>query len=329
MSLVLNSGEYLSGSGISTSISTEFTVACYFKAENTTGWKAAVNAYKSGESSTTNIVLSANGSTYDHWFHPNAQIRLDGAGTVSTSAWQLILINYKQSTPQAKSYLGATNTNTLSTDSGSFLVSPDSIEIGRAVYTTISPAYVDGKISHVSIWNKQLTPTEVTDLATGGAGGIGKNPQAVANANLVFYAALTSDATVTVGGISLSATGSVSYDADNPSVESYSTSTNVTMANVTQANTVTAAAIYSSDTGTLTTAPLKNNAGTLLANETGATAYIHNMTTGTLVVAKTGQTTNSSGVMVVSDPLILPATQYRIVIKLASAAEGLDKLTAT
>lgn len=112
-------------------------------------------------------------------------------------------------------------------------------------------------------------------------------------------------------------------------VESGPTPHNVTPVNVIQANAVSPAAITSSAAGTLTTAPLKNNTGTLLANQTGATAYIHNMTTGALVVAKTGQTTNASGVMVVSDPLILPATQYRIVIKLASAAEGLDKLTAT
>lgn len=104
---------------------------------------------------------------------------------------------------------------------------------------------------------------------------------------------------------------------------------NVIPVNVVQANAVSPAAITSSAAGTLTTAPLKNNTGTLLANQTGATAYIHNMTTGALIVSKTGQTTNASGVMVVSDPLILPATQYRIVIKLASAAEGLDKLTAT
>lgn len=110
---------------------------------------------------------------------------------------------------------------------------------------------------------------------------------------------------------------------------SSTTTHDVTMANVTQANAVSAAAIYSAATGTLTTAPLKNNAGTLLANETGATAYIHNVSTGALVVAKTGQTTNASGVMTVTDAAITPATQYRIVVKLASAAEGLDKLTAT
>lgn len=111
---------------------------------------------------------------------------------------------------------------------------------------------------------------------------------------------------------------------------SSATTHNVTLANSSQANAASTVAITSSaTTGTLTTAPLKNNAGTLLANETGATAYIHHMTTGALIVAKTGQTTNASGVMTVTDAAIAAGTQYRIVVKLASNAEGLDKLTAT
>lgn len=124
------------------------------------------------------------------------------------------------------------------------------------------------------------------------------------------------------------ATTGIHYD--NFSADTLTASaTNVTASNATQSNTVSSGAIVSSLAGTLTTAPLKNNAGTLLANETGATAYIHNVSTGALVVAKTGQTTNASGVMTVVDAAITPATQYRIVVKLASAAEGLDKLTAT
>lgn len=105
--------------------------------------------------------------------------------------------------------------------------------------------------------------------------------------------------------------------------------TNVTASNATQSNTVSSGAILSVLTGTLTTAPLKNNAGALLANETGATAFVHNVATGALVVMKTGQTTNASGVMTINDAAIVPGTLYRVIVKLASAAEGLDKLTAT
>jgi hypothetical protein len=78
----------------------------------------------------------------------------------------------------------------------------------------------------------------------------------------------------------------------------------------------------------LTTEPLKNNTGTLLANETGATAYVHNKTTGALVVKKIGQTTDAAGVMVVSDALMSIGIEYRLVVVLASGAEGLGNYTA-
>jgi len=103
----------------------------------------------------------------------------------------------------------------------------------------------------------------------------------------------------------------------------------VSAANSTQGNVVSSGAIYSALTGTLTTAPLKNNAGALLANEVGATAFVHNVATGALVVLKTGQTTNAAGIMTINDAAILYGVAYRVVVRLASTAEGLDTLTAT
>ena len=80
--------------------------------------------------------------------------------------------------------------------------------------------------------------------------------------------------------------------------------------------------------GVLTLPILKNNTGTVLANETGATVHVYEVSTGNKVVTKTGQTTNGSGVMTVTDALIVAATQYRVVVVLGSGAEGLDKVTA-
>jgi hypothetical protein len=88
-------------------------------------------------------------------------------------------------------------------------------------------------------------------------------------------------------------------------------------------------AVGDTSQGIITTPVLRNNTGTILASETGATAYVYNPTTGALVVKKTGQTTNGSGVMVITDALIVAATLYRVVLVLSSGAEGLDKLTAT
>lgn len=79
--------------------------------------------------------------------------------------------------------------------------------------------------------------------------------------------------------------------------------------------------------GSLTLPALKNNTGTLLINETGATVHVY-QTTGAHVVTKTGQTTNASGIMTITDAALVAATQYRVVVVLGSGAEGMDKVTA-
>lgn len=73
--------------------------------------------------------------------------------------------------------------------------------------------------------------------------------------------------------------------------------------------------------------PLKNNTGTLLANETGATVYVY-QTSGAHVVTKTSQTTDGSAIMTVSDAAMAAGTTYRYVIVLGSGAEGMDKSAA-
>lgn len=73
--------------------------------------------------------------------------------------------------------------------------------------------------------------------------------------------------------------------------------------------------------------PLKNNTGTLLANETGATVYVY-QTSGADVATKTGQTSDGSAIMTVSDSALAAGTTYRFVIVLSGGAEGMDKLAA-
>lgn len=80
-------------------------------------------------------------------------------------------------------------------------------------------------------------------------------------------------------------------------------------------------------TASITLPALKNNTGTLLSSESGATVHVY-ATSGALVVTKTGQTTNGSGVMTVSDASLAAATSYRLIIVLASGAEGLATATA-
>lgn len=79
--------------------------------------------------------------------------------------------------------------------------------------------------------------------------------------------------------------------------------------------------------GTITTPPLKDNDGTLWANESGATAHVYTLA-GALVVSKAAQSTNAAGVMAVADAAIAAGTPYRVVFRLASGAEGMETITA-
>lgn len=81
-------------------------------------------------------------------------------------------------------------------------------------------------------------------------------------------------------------------------------------------------------TGVLNIGPLKNNTGTLLANETGVTVIVNTLS-GVLVVNKTAQTSNSTGMVQVSDAAITTGTTYRVVIALQSGDEGMDKIAAS
>jgi hypothetical protein len=70
------------------------------------------------------------------------------------------------------------------------------------------------------------------------------------------------------------------------------------------------AARSAAGTGSFSTPPMKNNTGTLLASLSGWTVNVFNQTTGALVVQKTGLTTNASGILTISDALIVAGTTY-------------------
>lgn len=79
---------------------------------------------------------------------------------------------------------------------------------------------------------------------------------------------------------------------------------------------------------TLTLSQLKNNTGTVLANQTNVTVHLYAVSTGNKVVSKTGQSSDVNGVISFTDPLLVAGTQYRAVIVLSNGAEGMVKVTA-
>ena len=121
--------------------------------------------------------------------------------------------------------------------------------------------------------------------------------------------------TITLADVVLAASGTVATNATGTIA--------VTLAGVTMA----ASGVVASADGTITTEPLKNNTGTVLASETGVTVHVYE-TTGELVVTKIAQTTDADGIMAITDALIEASTEYRIVIVLGSGAEGMDRITA-
>ena len=74
---------------------------------------------------------------------------------------------------------------------------------------------------------------------------------------------------------------------------------------------VSGAAVHSvAGTGSISTPPIKNNTGTLLANVSGWTVNVYNVSTGAFVVQKTGLATDASGVLTITDSAIVAATTY-------------------
>lgn len=74
--------------------------------------------------------------------------------------------------------------------------------------------------------------------------------------------------------------------------------------------------------GVITTPVLKNNTGTILASVSGVVANIYHSTTGALVVRKTGLSSNGSGIVTISDALLIPGTSYAYEIDLSAASLG-------
>lgn len=97
-------------------------------------------------------------------------------------------------------------------------------------------------------------------------------------------------------------------------------------ARVTSAQFTTFAA---AGTPKITPPQLRNNTGTLLAGEAGATVHVYEVANGNKVATVTGCASDAAGMMMIQSASMAAGTEYRAVIVLASGAEGLQKATAT
>jgi hypothetical protein len=81
--------------------------------------------------------------------------------------------------------------------------------------------------------------------------------------------------------------------------------------------------------GRITTPPIKNNTGTVLANISGWTAYVYNATTRALVTTVTGLTTSATGVLTIDHASIVTGTNYRYDVDHATYGCRLPNASAT
>ena len=337
MSLIINAdGEYLSGSGTVFGASglTEATFAIWVKRDSASSTiqsycyigRDVANPYGS-------MWLAHNGTASDCFVVPSgSERRTVGSGDANSTSWQLLVQTYKKDVA-TKVYAAITGGSVVATtgitDANAFNADLDNIRIG------LGTPLADGwhpraRMAHCAFWNKELTAAQVDELFNGGTAGAGKNPQAVQNANLTFYAPLTSDATVTIGGVSLSATGTLTYDgADNPNVEAYgggsvdgaasgatltgtssltaggasgTASGTATGANLTGTSSISAGAATGNATGSFTTSAMENNSGAGLLASTSVAWTWYEGAIGSAPTSTTHGTgtTNGSGILTVT-----------------------------
>lgn len=122
--------------------------------------------------------------------------------------------------------------------------------------------------------------------------------------------------------------GAHSHAADNLSLAVLGT---LTIADATHSHTTDSITLTATTNGTITI-PAVRDWGTkaLKTGQTGVQVDIRNITTGALVVRKTGQTTHATtGVCVVTDAAIVAGTTYEVVTRFADGSRGMWDYTAS
>ena len=338
MSLIINADdEFLSATGGSFTASGATGVTIALRVKRDSG-SSATQAYAALANSLAaeydSIVMGHNGSAEDCFTYPSgAARRINGSINTNSTAWQTLILVYKKDV-ELVVYSGIDGGTLYSHSNGSaptdaFNNALSQIRIGGGV-DTFSGWDSRCRIAQVAVWNTGLSSSQAAELFNGGTAGAGKNPQAVQNANLTFYAPLTSDATVTVGGVSLSATGTLTYDgSDNPNVEAYgggsvdgaasgatltgtssltaggasgTASGTATGANLTGTSSISAGAATGNATGSFTTAAMENNSGAGLLASTSVAWTWYEGAIGSAPTSTTHGTgtTNGSGILTVT-----------------------------
>lgn len=79
--------------------------------------------------------------------------------------------------------------------------------------------------------------------------------------------------------------------------------------------------------GSITTEALKNNTGTVLSSTGSIEVNVYSLTDGSLVVRKTGLTSDGSGIVTFSDASLVAGTTYRLTVTISSS-DGVARIQA-
>jgi hypothetical protein len=228
LSLLINAdSEYYTATGGSFGTNlTACSFAIWVKRDSGTSSSQAYAMIAPSLSTVTNMLLLAhNSGNADVWVYPqNSQHRIADGVAANTTVWQLLVITYQEDV-EYKVWIGpaggSLSSVTDSVPSEFFNDTFDEIAIGGASMNGVHTSWhARARLAHCAFWDTKLSSAQVAELHNGGTAGAGKNPTAVAAANLKFYAPLTTNATVTTGSVTLSATGSPTFDgAENPTVD--------------------------------------------------------------------------------------------------------------
>ena len=164
----------------------------------------------------------------------------------------------------------------------------------------------------IAIFDKELSAAEISDL------------HASLGANNAFGLVSTGGGTPEL----VPSAAAHAHTADNVTLNTLLT---LSIANATHAHAADSITITAVSNGTITIPAVKDwGTGNLKTGETGVQVDIRNISTGALVVRKTGQTTHgTTGVCVVTDASIVAGTTYEVVTRFADGSKGMWDYTAT
>jgi hypothetical protein len=218
MSLVFSSASSQSMTTTSPPVtSPAFTVCFWFKPDNTTGYEGLFTLGNSGANDQFYHAMLRGGDVGDavrFYASAGGSSELDTTAGYTSGTWQHLAL-VVTSTSARSVWLDGDNENE-ETGVTRNTTGIDQMSVGSLKRITETQFY-NGRIAHLAIWDRALTTGAASEVE-GLAGG--DNPLAVQAADLVYYNTFLNTSSVdVVAALSLTNNGTVTDDADMPTVD--------------------------------------------------------------------------------------------------------------